>query len=252
MKKNIKSFTALLEVALGTGCMITNAQTVKVTGTVGTDARAEIHAQTAIYNYGDNDGVDFVRKNANGNLSSGKDLIWGAFYQNQPNNPGIFSLTSTSSGSFSNCFTVRANGNTGIFNPNPSVAFEIGSSGSIRQMKLNGALVLGSDIRMKENIKELSGSLSLLKQLQSVSYNFKEEQKEEEIPEKFLKEGIDIEALKAEIEKAPKTNEYLLSRRIYGFLAQDVQKIFPDLVYADNSGMLSIDYIGIIPFLIMM
>jgi hypothetical protein len=42
----------------------------------------------------------------------------------------------------------------------------------------------------------------------------------------------------------------LLSRKFYGFLAQDVQKISPDLVYADDAGMLSIDYIGIIPLLV--
>jgi len=103
---------------------------------------------------------------------------------------------------------------------------------------------------MKENIKDLSSSLSHLKQLQSVSYNLKEEKIEEVIPEKFLKEGVDIELLKAEINKTPKTNEHLLSRNFYGFLAQDVQKIFPDLVYADDAGMLSIDYIGMIPLLV--
>ena len=117
-------------------------------------------------------------------------------------------------------------------------------------MKVNGNIVFGSDIRMKENIRDISSSLDRLKQLQSVSYNLKEETKEEDIPEKLLKEGVDIEALRAEMEKAPKTNEYLLSRNFYGFLAQEVQKIFPDLVYADDEGMLSIDYVGMIPLLV--
>ena len=35
-----------------------------------------------------------------------------------------------------------------------------------------------------------------------------------------------------------------------GFLAQDVQKIFPELVYADKNGILSIDYIALIPVLV--
>jgi len=253
MKKE-KLLTLRKKLTLGfiliAGSMITNAQTVKVTGTVGTDARTEIQAQTAIYNYGDNDGLDIVRKNTTGNLSWDKDLIWGAFYQNQPNNPGIFSLTSISANGANNCFTIRANGNTGIFNENPSVAFEIGSSSSIRQMKVNGNVVFGSDIRMKENIKELSNTLNILKQFQSVSYNLKEEEKEEMIPEKLLQEDVNIDSLRAEISRAPKTNEYLLSRNFYGFLAQEVQEFFPDLVYADDAGMLSIDYIGIIPLLV--
>ena len=130
------------------------------------------------------------------------------------------------------------------------MALEIGSSNNIRQMKVNGNIVFGSDSRMKENIRDIPGSLSRLKQLQSVSYNLKEEKVEEEIPEKFLKEGVDIEALRTELAKAPKTNEYLLSRNFYGFLAQDVQEIFPDLVYADDEGMLSLDYVGMIPLLV--
>jgi hypothetical protein len=90
-------------------------------------------------------------------------------------------------------------------------------------------------------------SLNTLRKLRSVTYNFKEENKEQPIPEKFLKDGVDIEKMKAEFKSVPKTNQYLLDRNFYGFVAQDVQKIFPELVYADNAGMLSVDYIGIIP-----
>jgi hypothetical protein len=236
-----------LTTVLITGSMMLNAQTVKVTGTAGTNALVDIQAQTIIRNYGNADGLDIIRSTT-GNMPAGSDLIWGAFYQNQPNNPGIFTLTSTSAGG--SCFTVRANGNTGIFNSNPSVAFEIGSSSSIRQMKVNGNIVFGSDMRMKENIRKLSGSLSQLNKLQSVAYNFKEEKKEEIIPEKLIKAGVNIDSFKAEISKAPKTNEDLLKRNFYGFLAQDVQKLFPDLVYTDDAGMLSVDYIGIIPLLL--
>lgn len=35
-----------------------------------------------------------------------------------------------------------------------------------------------------------------------------------------------------------------------GFLAQDVQKAFPELVYEDSSGILSVDYLGLIPVLV--
>ena len=240
---------ALLAILIA-GSMITNAQTVKVAGTVGNDATVDINAKTVITNLVSDDGATVITRNSTTILNYGDDLFWGAFYQVQPNNPNIFGLMSVSAQPWVNCFVVKANGNTGIFNNNPSVALEIGSTSSIRQVKVNGNIVWGSDIRMKENIKDLSSSLGRLKQLQSVSYNLKEEMKEEVIPEKFLKEGNDIEALKAEMSKAPKTNEYLLSRNFYGFLAQDVQKLFPDLVYTDDEGMLSIDYVGMIPLLV--
>ena len=36
----------------------------------------------------------------------------------------------------------------------------------------------------------------------------------------------------------------------YGFLAQEVKKIFPELVTEDENGYLSVDYIGFIPLLV--
>ena len=42
----------------------------------------------------------------------------------------------------------------------------------------------------------------------------------------------------------------LFQKRHLGFLAQDVQKIYPDLVYEDGNGYLSVDYNGLIPVLV--
>lgn len=36
----------------------------------------------------------------------------------------------------------------------------------------------------------------------------------------------------------------------YGFIAQEVREIYPDLVYEDSDGLLSIDYTGFIPLLV--
>ena len=38
--------------------------------------------------------------------------------------------------------------------------------------------------------------------------------------------------------------------RQFGFIAQDFQKIFPELIYEDSKGYLSIDYVSMIPVLI--
>lgn len=226
-----------------------SAQMVKVTNNL-----IDLRSQTRTLLAKNSDGLDVVTEFGDTVvLSSGADLLWAALRQTQPNNPGILSLTSLSAGiGWYSCFTVRANGNTGIFNSNPGVALEIGSASSIRQVKVNGNVVFGSDARMKDNISDISNSIDKIKQLRSVSYNFKEEQKDQTISDKILKGSTaeEIEKMKRAVENVPKTNEYLLNRKFYGFLAQEVQKIYPDLVYEDSTGMLSVDYIGMIPLLV--
>jgi len=245
-----KNLFLLLCMVMCNFSMVVNAQAIKVVSNVGAGARTELISETAIYNNGTNDGLDVVTSKSSKVLGSGADLIWGAFYQNQPNNPGIFSLMSISAVPWVNCFTVKANGKVGIFNSNPGVALEIGSQGSVHQVKVNGTIVHGSDARMKENIKDLSNSLDKLKQMRSVSYNFKEIEIEEPILEKYLQNGVTVEQIKADRKNAKKNNADLLSRTFYGFLAQDVEKLFPDLVFKDSAGMLSVDYIGMIPLLL--
>ena len=250
-KINFFQFFSTLTILLIAGIVTANAQALKVTPNANAGANLEVTAQTRINYLGNSDGFQVRTDNSTSLLGSGQDLIWACYTQAQPNNPGIFGITSFSAAvGWSKCFTVQANGNVGIFNESPGVALEVGTSGSVRQVRVNGNIVFGSDARMKENIKDISKSLGKLRQLRSVSYNFKEDNKEQPIPEKFLEKGFDIEKMKAELKSIPKTNQYLLSRNFYGFLAQDVQKLFPDLVFEDSVGMLSVDYIGMIPLLV--
>lgn len=84
---------------------------------------------------------------------------------------------------------------------------------------------LTSDARLKTNIKDLSGS-DRLYSLRAKSYN-------------FVSDNKNISTLNSD-------NVY----SEYGFLAQDVQKIFPELVQTDNSGSLSLNYIALIPIIV--
>ena len=85
-----------------------------------------------------------------------------------------------------------------------------------------------SDVRLKENIRPCTSLVSKIKSIQSYSYNFTNE---------YFK---DFSA--EQKQKVQKTE--------YGFLAQDLQKVFPELVRKnDSTGMLSINYIGMIPVL---
>jgi len=49
-----------------------------------------------------------------------------------------------------------------------------------------------------------------------------------------------------------KIDKAFFNRLQYGFSAQDVQNIFPELVYEDNAGTLGINYQGFIPMLFVM
>lgn len=92
-----------------------------------------------------------------------------------------------------------------------------------------------SDIRQKENIKEIDNALSIIMQLTGVTYDLKKEY--------------------AYIDSIPYTAEQLnkLEKRrknIYGFIAQDVEKILPTTVhYDDTTDTYAIDYVKVIPVL---
>lgn len=79
-----------------------------------------------------------------------------------------------------------------------------------------------SDERFKTAISSLSGGLDIINSLRSVSYNWNALGRAH---------GGDID------------------KRQYGFIAQEVEALLPEIVNTDNEGYKSIDYIKVIPFL---
>lgn len=88
---------------------------------------------------------------------------------------------------------------------------------SIGELCLLGNVNCTSDIRLKQNIIPLNASLSALSMLKGYHYNWKSSEN-------------------------PKLQT--------GLIAQEVQAIFPELVNTDKDGMLSVNYIGLIPHLV--
>jgi hypothetical protein len=104
------------------------------------------------------------------------------------------------------------------------ISFRAG--GTLERMKLSktgnlqidGVLTQSSDIRLKTNIALLSNSLPLLMKVNGYTYNWKNE-----------------------------TNDTQLQT---GVLAQEVEKVLPQLVHTASDGTKSVNYIGLVPHLL--
>jgi hypothetical protein len=83
---------------------------------------------------------------------------------------------------------------------------------------MQGTLTQNSDARLKTNIIHLENSLEKILQLNGYHYHWK--------------------------------NENADNRLQTGVLAQEVQKLFPELVTTNNKGILSVNYSGLIPVMI--
>lgn len=84
-------------------------------------------------------------------------------------------------------------------------------------------LACPSDIRYKKNIRPLVNSLQNIQRMQGVRYDWKRE----EFPEKNFSRKSQI-----------------------GFIAQEIEKIFPEMVITDNKGYKSLDYARLTPVLV--
>ena len=120
--------------------------------------------------------------------------------------------------------TFAANGRVGINNVNP--ACEIGGrpvfldvSGWVNST--NGFLV-GSDRRFKKDIQPIEGAMDKIRRLQGTTYNMRIE----EFPERAFGEG-----------------------RQYGFIAQELEKVIPELTGVNTDGYYAVNYIALIPVL---
>ncbi|MBN2164912.1 MAG: tail fiber domain-containing protein [Marinilabiliaceae bacterium] len=119
---------------------------------------------------------------------------------------------------------------------------------------------LTSDERFKTNVKGLDSALVKLNKLNGVSYNYN-------FPNGFGQKSIDKVSSSADtnivsteltdkekkdkefFEKYDKENKDPKGKRL-GFIAQDLQKVFPELVDQDSAGYFYVDYVGLIPVII--
>ena len=117
-------------------------------------------------------------------------------------------------------------------------------------IKAQGVL-LSSDGRLKENVHPVEGALSTLASVNGVTYHLKtprgamRSEASCDLPDDNLspKDKEAAEFFKKYYSKKDDKSHY-------GFIAQELQRVLPDLVYKDENGYLSVDYIGMIPILV--
>lgn len=110
------------------------------------------------------------------------------------------------------------------------------------------------DSRLSDNVVSLSGSkrsgvttLENLLNMNVVEYNLKGRQFEE-IPENVDPE--EAKQLQKELEFLRKEEQKTTSRRHFGIDAQELQKVYPDLVLEGQDGYLSVNYLEMVPLVI--
>ena len=134
-------------------------------------------------------------------------------------------------------------------------------------LRVNGVNIT-SDARLKENVQTLQNPLNIVSQLNGVSYNYKlsEINKYREQDASKFTEAQNMQnsaSVSSNAALTGKENDDRLyqnavdrkeaedaSRKRIGFLAQDIEKVLPELVQTDENGVKSIDYIGFIPLIV--
>ena len=169
--------------------------------------------------------------------NSGAGVLYGAYISAKSTsgnpNSGAYGLYVTVSGvntPYAGYFTggkvVVMNGNVGIGKVSP--AYELDVNGTIRA---SVPLVI-SDERLKSNIKSLSDEKERLYLLNGKSYM-----------KKLLPASLAEDSLAEKKEEVIEFPEY-------GYLAQELEKIFPDLVSRDSAGYYAVNYTGLIPVIV--
>ena len=134
-------------------------------------------------------------------------------------------------------------------------------------LRVNGVNIT-TDARLKENVQTLQNPLNIVSQLNGVSYNYKlsEINKYREQDASKFTEAQNMQnsaSVSSNAALTGKENDDKLyqnavdrkeaedaSRKRIGFLAQDIEKVLPELVQTDENGVKSIDYIGFIPLIV--
>lgn len=134
---------------------------------------------------------------------------------------------------------IAQNGNVGVGKV-PSAKLDVNGS-----IAIYGTVKLSSDERLKTNITQLPDSETNKLYLLNAKAYIKHQPEEQSSTRSKVK-GTNLNSAKnfgTSVKQTSQTTEY-------GFLAQELMTVYPDLVTQDSAGYYLVDYIGLIPVLV--
>ena len=128
-----------------------------------------------------------------------------------------------------------------------------GSAMNFRCNVKTTGVFISSDSRFKENVETLDGARESLARLRGVSYRLKPDAPGGHGDERWLTEPLPGESDKIAKKRAEwqqLRQEEKQGGERFGFLAQEVKEVYPELVETGKDGYMYVDYIGMIPLLV--
>lgn len=119
--------------------------------------------------------------------------------------------------------TILPNGNVGIGATNPSVKLQVAGDATISGKFNSNGIQESSDRRFKKDISPLENALENVLKIEGVTYNWRVD----EFPAKNFSDRTEI-----------------------GVIAQDLEKVYPELVSTDAEGYKSVQYSHLVPVLL--
>lgn len=215
--------TGLNTKAIGEGSFASGDSSIAAGGTstaMGNGNHANGYGSVAMGSYSNASGTNSTamgwRSNANSSnsIAVGESVTnngYGSIVMGRYNDP-IMTIPTNLPPAPTEPLLIVGNGTTDMLRSNALVILQNGNA------TLAGTLTQSSDARLKINITRLRNQTKDLLQLNGYTYNWKGNNRD--------------------------------SDQQIGFLAQEVQKVYPQLVKQSSTGDLSVNYIGLIPVLL--
>lgn len=219
------------------GSVLTGSSSAKAVG-----VRGNGYKSTA-YTSGRSFGVYGVAGNATNGWNYG---VYGDLYGSN-NGAAIFGATpglgeTSVNGMYAGYFRGKVYAEDRVGIKTTSAAYDLDVNGTIRCV----SLIQTSDLSLKKEVKDMEkGSLGNLEKIKGVTYKLK-------TPEELGLSTVSTVASDTGDVSVPLNvlSPEHFKKEYTGFVAQDFQKVFPDLVSKDADGKLAIDYLGLIPVLV--
>ena len=151
---------------------------------------------------------------------------------------------------------LQLHGNAGIyFTTGGQGIFQVArmtSSGEFHaRASITATSSIFSDIRLKKNVKAISNPLITIKSLRGVGYDWKTDKDEEWLASLQRMRSTDEKGTRnLEQSKKEAQDRIRESANQIGFIAQEVQSVLPQLVKTNSDGMLSVNYVSVIPIMV--